>query len=81
MMHRCMLFLSSNQSYTLTDTGTCNLMDHSKTEKENLASKSFTVMQSHTGISGSNVVILIEVGKNLCIMHIISYEDEFLMLT
>ena len=56
-----MLFLSNNQSYPLTDIGTCNLMDHSKTK--NNTSQTYTVMQSHTGTTGSNVMVHIEVNQ------------------
>ena len=62
----CMSFLSSNLSYTVTDIGTCNLMDHSKSNNEMiiLTSLTFTVTLSHTGTSGSNVMVQIEVNKN-----------------
>ena len=59
-----MSFLSSNQSYTLTSTVTCNLMDHSKCKKKTviiLTSQTFTVIQSPSGTSGSNVMVHIKV--------------------
>ena len=49
----------------------CNLMDHSKSNKKSinkiiiLTSKIFTVTNSHTVTSGSNVMVLIEVNKKI----------------
>ena len=75
----------------MTDTGTCNLMDDSKSNKKNinrrnkiiiLTSQTFSVMQSHTGTSGSNVMFQIEVKKlNVFFFFKLSQKDELLVLT
>ena len=57
--HICMSFLSSNQAYTLTVTGVCNLMDHSKIKKN----RSFTVTEFHLDTSACNITVHIEINK------------------
>ena len=51
--------------HSLTDTGTCNIMDDRKTKIKFFACHIFTVTQSHTGTSGSNVMVQIEVNKKI----------------
>ena len=74
-------------AHSLTDTGKYNLMDDSKSNYKNInkiiivTSQISSVTQSHSGTSGSNVMVQIEVKNFLCIMHRISLKDEFLVLT
>ena len=61
-------------------------MDHSKTKDKNKrkirkihTSQTFTVTQSHTGTSGTNVMVHIEVNKIYCIEFPKKY--DFFVLT
>ena len=56
--------------HSLTDTGTCNLMDHSKSNEKSvnkgnkiiaITSQTFTVTHSFTGTSGPNLMVQIKV--------------------
>ena len=46
--------------HSLTDTGTYNLMDHSKILANHM-NRTFAVMQSHIDTSGSNVMAHIQI--------------------
>ena len=51
--------------HSLTDTGACNLVNHSKTKikTKNLTGETFTNTLSHTGTSESNVMVEIEINS------------------
>ena len=56
-------------------------MDRSKTKKNIIKSQSFTVTQSHTGTSESNVMVHIEVIKRNVSCIEFPKKDEFFVLT